>query len=218
LVCVSLILVRYFQTGTRVSSAGSAGSLWVSAQHGGAGAWPRLGAGSAAESRTAAKAAMGRPGRGDMPASNLLRRCGIVPEGHLAIARRFNVGSSREEGPSPEGTADGAGSRLSRPSGTRHPRDRPPTLKRWAIIRCPSGTNAKSPSELGAALTGRLRRRMKAGLRAGLPGHDSQSVGNAEIGPQIVGRKWLMHTAGLRAFVLPPSEPGAKPRLGVACL
>ena len=68
------------------------------------------------------------------------------------MAQRFNVGSSGEWRASPEGTADGTAARLGRPFGTYCPQQPDPTLSRWAILRCHSGTNARSPSKLDAAL------------------------------------------------------------------
>src|SRR5436190_359826 len=62
-----------------------------------------------------------------------------VPEGHLTIAQRFNVGTFAGNEVSPEGTADTT--EFSRPFGTQcSSHNGLPTLKRWAIIGCPSGT------------------------------------------------------------------------------
>lgn len=71
---------------------------------------------------------------------------GTVPEGHLEIAQRFNVGSRAKVRTRPEGTVDAAGRplQLSRPCGTRSYRLANPALKRWAIAGCPSGTTPAS--------------------------------------------------------------------------
>ena len=65
----------------------------------------------------------------------------FIPEGCARIAQRFSVGARRRLWPSPEGTAETARA-LGRPFGTYFLRLQNPTLKRWAIIRCPSGTPA----------------------------------------------------------------------------
>ena len=64
----------------------------------------------------------------------------FIPEGCARIAQRFSVGARRRLWPSPEGTVETARA-LGRPFGTYFLRQNP-TLKRWAIIRCPSGTPA----------------------------------------------------------------------------
>jgi hypothetical protein len=62
----------------------------------------------------------------------------------MVIAQRFNVGNERPKSISPEGTVD----RMhlsSRPFGTGEYRTRAhPTLKRWAIVKNPSGMESKS--------------------------------------------------------------------------
>ena len=58
----------------------------------------------------------------------------------MTIAQRFNVGSLPVKAVSPEGTAELRCS-FSRPFGTDSEHSGWfPTLKRWAIIGCPSGT------------------------------------------------------------------------------
>src|SRR5258706_12487944 len=63
-----------------------------------------------------------------------------VPEGQLRIAQRFSVGFDRRAASSPEGTAERQWSRSAVPSGLIVDLPLDPTLKRWAIFRCPSGT------------------------------------------------------------------------------
>ena len=76
--------------------------------------------------------------------------CGAVaevPEGHPKIAQRFNVGTGARErtGPVPKGRPSRASKRVSCQSSTVPSGQDPllnlvPTLKRWAILRCPFGT------------------------------------------------------------------------------
>src|SRR5579883_486548 len=62
------------------------------------------------------------------------------PEGILENSLMLQHWVNPTHSPSPEGTADPPLA-LSRPFGTDSKRPPYPTLKRWAILRCPSGTN-----------------------------------------------------------------------------
>ena len=66
----------------------------------------------------------------------------FIPEGCLIIAQRFNVGCRAQSCFSPEGTAEIARIPSAVPSGLRPLPALVPTLKRWAIVACPSGTEA----------------------------------------------------------------------------
>ena len=65
-----------------------------------------------------------------------------VPEGHARIARRFNAGNGGTEPRVPKGRLNlGAGFAQSAvPSGLDPWCGSLPTLKRWAIVKCPFGT------------------------------------------------------------------------------
>ena len=66
----------------------------------------------------------------------------FVPGGHLTMAQRFSVGLAAVFGRVPKGRLNsGAGTATSAvPSGLAPLRQTDPTLKRWAIAGCPSGT------------------------------------------------------------------------------
>ncbi len=66
----------------------------------------------------------------------------FIPEGCLIIAQRFNVGCRAQSRLSPEGTAEIAQIPSAVPSGLILRTSLVPTLKRWAIVACPSGTGA----------------------------------------------------------------------------
>ena len=63
-------------------------------------------------------------------------------EGCLIIAQRFNVGTSAGRSLRPEGTAEGNRTISAVPSGLIQRCVWHPTLKRWAIVAGPSGTEA----------------------------------------------------------------------------
>src|SRR5437867_3398799 len=71
---------------------------------------------------------------------------GRVPEGHATIAQRFSVGNPVLCESRPEGTAEAGRKAIgfSRPFGTCPRAAVNPTLKRWAILRRPSGTGTPS--------------------------------------------------------------------------
>src|SRR2546425_6317349 len=86
----------------------------------------------------------------------------LVPQGCLRIAQRFSVGEMMPREPSPEGTAefDSCPAPISRPFGTCARFVTDPTLKRWAILVCPSGTapcnrSSKFPKRIGVGTSAR---------------------------------------------------------------
>src|SRR5215471_7991009 len=70
----------------------------------------------------------------------------LVPKGRARIAQCFSFGFAAPHTLSHEGTAERLPCtvRLSRPFGTRFSRGRCPTLKRWAILKYPSGIERNS--------------------------------------------------------------------------
>ena len=66
-----------------------------------------------------------------------------VPEGQMKIAQRFNAGLHATPAKVPKGRLNGhpPAPSFGRPFGTRIRPTTFPALKRWAIVRCPSGTN-----------------------------------------------------------------------------
>ena len=91
-----------------------------------------------------------------MPFANLtMHRGGLVPEGHLRLAQRFNAGKSATKRQVPKGRLN-SGARAvptAVPSGLRPQRTLFPALKRWASLRCPSGTRPRwKPSEFAKGI------------------------------------------------------------------
>src|ERR1017187_481593 len=70
-----------------------------------------------------------------------------VPKGLVIIAQRFNAGGADEHRRVPKGRLndDGRLRPFSRPVGTHALRTTFPTLKRRAIVGCPSGTTLRVP-------------------------------------------------------------------------
>ncbi len=82
-----------------------------------------------------------------------------VPAGQLRIAQRFSVGKTVPFRSSPEGTAE-TGVEIMAPTavfggpfGTCPRSAANPTLKRWAILDCPSGTAVSANSRVAPNLT-----------------------------------------------------------------
>jgi len=69
----------------------------------------------------------------------LLRSAAFVPKGHSRIARRFNAGIEAEASRVPKGRWKHV-SHFNRPLGALDLLASYPTLKRRAILECPSGT------------------------------------------------------------------------------
>ena len=94
----------------------------------------------------------------------------------MIIAQRFSVGCGMPDAASPEGTTDAncQPSRIGRPFETRPAPTLNPTLKRWAIVNCPSGT---------------IHRRRSAELRKG-------------IVPLLRPSFWVAFSAALAGFAL----------------
>ena len=109
----------------------------------------------------------------------------VVPEGQLVIAQRFSAGMTPAPEPSPEGTVECVGSLggVSRPCGTNIDAALNPTLKRWATLRRPFGTEMPSSS----------RKSLKPGLLVlslcvsfGLPTRADQTNQEACAAPSLV--------------------------------
>ena len=66
-----------------------------------------------------------------------------VPEGHAIIAQRFNVGTGAQRNLSPVGTVDGSYGFQPSLWDLRNSALGNPTLKRWAIIKHPSGMKTR---------------------------------------------------------------------------
>ena len=71
---------------------------------------------------------------------------GVVPEGHSTIAQRFSVGLGTAAGRVPKGRPirERRRSASAVPSGLGSRLISFPTLKRWAILKCPYGTSART--------------------------------------------------------------------------
>src|SRR5579859_3391768 len=85
----------------------------------------------------------------------------FVPKGHSTIAQRFNVGSGNRVDPSPAGTAENWYWGIDRPFGTHGFPTRNPTLKRWAILKHPSGMKTQILVALDSLVPGSMVRQRK---------------------------------------------------------
>jgi len=108
---------------------------------------PRLAAAALAFGSTLQSPAAGlKCGLGPVTLANpTAQQSGPVPKGHLTIAQCFSVGNSATGRQVPKGRLNpGADPTLSAvPSGLGPHRRASPTLKRWAMVSCPSGTGGR---------------------------------------------------------------------------
>ena len=91
-------------------------------------------------------------GRGYEAASSSLPEIAFVPKGHSRIAQRDNVGGRCRGWPVPKGRLSLDPTPSAVPSGRVPFSQLDPTLSRWAVAKCPSGTIPNLYSELDAAL------------------------------------------------------------------